>query len=428
MSYADLLARKRPMFAGHGVSDADIIPQLFPWQARIVRWALRKGRAAIWADCGLGKTPMQLAWAHALGVRTLILAPLCVADQTVSEAAKFGISARYAADESEAGPGINVTNYDRLHKFDAGAYGAVVLDESSILKAFDGKTRRALIEAFSGTRFRLCCTATPAPNDVGELGNHAEFLGLMKRSEFLATWFVHDQDGWRMKKHARAPFFRWLASWAVALRTPSDIGGDDAGFSLPALNIHDRVIRCDRPVDGFLFSGMAGTGLRGRLRARRASLDDRVGECAELARQPGQWIFWCGLNDESEALTSEIPGAIEVRGADSHDEKRRAIDGFIAGDFQHLVTKIKIAGFGMNFQHCAQMAFVGMNDSYEGYYQGIRRCWRFGQSRPVDAHIVISEAESVVIDNVRHKEAVARSVASELIANMSDFEREELCA
>lgn len=429
MSYADFLARKRVRWDGRGFPVASLPDNLFPWQAAVVRWAARKGKAAVFADCGLGKTPIQLAWAAASGQRALILAPLCVAEQTVAEAPKFGLAARYVATDADIGDGINVTNYERLHRFDVSRFGAVVLDESSILKAFDGKTRTALIGAFADTPYRLCCTATPAPNDIAELANHAEFLGLMRTPEFLATWFVHDDAGWRMKRHAAVPFFRWMASWSLALRTPADIGYANDGYDLPPLAIRERTVACDVAPEGMLFAGMSARGMRGRLGARRASLGDRVAATVDLVeRNPGQWILWCGLNDESSRLAAEIPGSVEVRGQDSHEDKVAAVRAFTAGDVRVLVSKPRILGFGMNFQNCAQMAFVGIGDSYEQYYQCIRRCWRFGQKRPVTAWIVTSDAEFAVVENVRRKERDAALVAERLIENMKDFEREELCA
>jgi len=426
--YAEFLERKRRVWAGAGIESADLPERLFDWQAAIIRWALRKGRAAIFADCGLGKTPMQLAWAQATGQRTLILAPLCVADQTAAEGAKFGIPVHYAADQSQAGPGISVTNYERLHLFDPSAFGAVVLDESSILKSFDGKTRSALIAAWGRTRFRLCCTATPAPNDIAELANHAEFLGLVTRSEFLATWFVHDDEGWRMKKHAVKPFYRWLASWAVALRHPSDLGYPDDGFILPELRIHDAVIPAGGPMGGMLFPSMAVKGIQGRLAARRGSLTDRVAAAASLMNGHDSWIAWCGLNQESEALAAAVPDALEVCGNDSYAEKVGAVHSFVNGETRALVTKARILGFGMNFQHCSRMVFVGLSDSYETYYQCIRREWRYGQTQPVDVWIVVSEAEQAIVDNVRRKEQTAASMARDLLAEMTEFEREELTA
>jgi superfamily II DNA or RNA helicase len=428
-TYAEFLKSKQRVYAGDGLTDRVALPaMLYDWQAAIVRWSLRKGRLAIFADCGLGKSFMQVAWAHALGEKTLILAPLCVAEQTVEEAAKLGIALHYAEGPHAIKGQLTITNYERLERFNPADFGAVVLDESSILKAFDGKTRTRLIEAFGKTRYRLCCTATPSPNDIAELANHAEFLGLMTRAEFLATWFVHDDEGWRMKKHARQPFFRWLASWAMTLRTPSDLGYSDDGYILPDLRIRDHVVMASAPPDGMLFHDMAAKGIQGRLAARCASIPDRVERAATIAKDAGQWLIWCGLNTESQALARAIPDAVEISGADSYVEKRNAILGFVRGDIRVLVTKMRIAGFGLNLQNCHQMICVGLGDSYEQYYQGIRRCWRFGQTQPVDVHIVISEAETGVVANVRAKEQAAMAMSRELLAELRDFEREEMIA
>lgn len=428
MTYADFLARKKRVWGGAGLAEAAIPSMLFPWQATITRWALRKGRAAIFADCGLGKSFMQLAWAQAIPGRVLILAPLCVAEQTVAEGAKLGIAVKYARTQQEAGnAGLVITNYERLDGFDPSVFAGVVLDESSILKAFDGKTRQKLIETFAGTPFRLCCTATPSPNDIAELANHAEFLGLMTRPEFLATWFVHDDAGWRMKKHAVQPFFRWLASWAVALRKPSDIGFSDEGFTLPPLSIQEHIVESGA-VAGALFPELGIHGITGRMAARRGSMDARLEETARLANGSGQWLLWCGMNDESDQLTDLIPDAVNVQGSDSYAVKRSAVQDFTSGKIRVLVSKIRILGFGLNFQHCHQMAFVGIGDSYEQYYQAIRRCWRFGQTKPVTAHVVVSQAERLIVENVRQKEAHADALSRDLLAQMRDFEREELIA
>lgn len=443
MSYADFLARKRRVYRGDGIEASTLPAALYPWQADIVRWALRKGRAAIFADCGLGKTFMQVAWADALRVRTLMLAPLCVAEQTVGEAAKLGVPVVYAREQADAADHrIVITNYERLEKFDVSQFDAVVLDESSILKAFDGKTRTALIQAFAQTRYRLCCTATPSPNDIAEMANHAEFLGLMTRPEFLATWFIRvdqgqrttEHHGWRMKRHAVEPFYRWLASWAVALSSPADLGYDDAAFRLPRLQVHDEVLPIDAPVGDALFPELGVKGLSGRLAARRTSLDDRIAavkrltETGRTAHGGCQWLLWCGLNEEADALTDAIDGSVNVAGSDSYEHKVEAVRAFVASETRVLVSKLKILGFGMNFQHCHHMAFVGMSDSYEGYYQGIRRCWRYGQRHPVHAHIIVSEAEQMVVENVRRKEAAAANLSAQLRAHMRDFERAEVVA
>ena len=431
MSYAAFLQRKTRVWTGIGVEPSAMPPQLFPWQAAIVKWALRKGRAAIFADCGLGKTFMQVAWAMGLpaGSRTLFLAPLCVAEQTVAEGLKIGAHIRYARNQSEAhGDPMVITNYERVDDFDVSLFDAVVLDESSILKAFDGKTRKKLIDLCQSVRYRLCCTATPSPNDIAELGNHAEFLGLMKYSEFLATWFVHDDAGWRMKRHAVKPFFRWMASWAVALRAPSDLGYPDDGFTLPKLSIVDHVVDIEGAASDTLFPEMGVRGLSGRLGARRASLEARIEATARLAvaHPQCQSLVWCGLNEEADGITEAVVGAVQVAGQDSYDSKVSAVTRFVAGNVQTLVSKVRILGYGMNFQNCHHMMFCGLGDSFEQYYQAIRRCWRFGQQHPVTANIVVSVPERVIVENVRRKESAARQLSDELVGQMQDFEREEI--
>lgn len=428
IDYREFLLGKRIMApaVGSEVAPEDVNPILFPFQRDLVRWSIRKGRASIFADCGLGKTFMQLEFARLTGEPTLVLAPLGVTSQTVKEAEKLGIEAAYARDQSEATK-ITVTNYERLDRFDASAFGTIVLDESSILKSINSKTRQALIRVFRGTRWRLCCTATPAPNDTAEIGNHAEFLGLQSRAEMLATFFVHNDRNWLLKGHARRPFYRWLASWAMTIRKPSDLGYPDDGFSLPPLEIIPVVVPTDWKPDGQLIS----TGLQGitqRVEVRRATADARVAAAACLIEsEPGeQWLGWCGLNAESDALAAAIPGAENVQGSDSAERKAEALLGFAGGQVRTLVTKPKVAGFGMNFQGCARMIFVGIGDSYETYYQAIRRCWRFGQTRPVKAYIVLSEPEEAIYQNVLRKEADATRVAEELIANAAEYERAEL--
>lgn len=435
--YAEFLTRKQRMFAGEAVPvGGGAIPDvLHGWQRRMVQWALRKGRAALFADTGLGKTFMQLAWANAQPGRTLMLAPLCVADQTVAEGKRIGVDVHYAQAGSDARlHRIVITNYERLDRFDATEFDAVVLDESSILKAFDGKTRTALIQTFANTPYRLCCTATPSPNDITELANHAEFLGLMTRPEFLATWFVRTGadrgavNGWRMKRHAVAPFYRWLASWALAVRHPRDLGEETPGYDLPPLRIHDVVIDAQAG-DGVLFPELSIYGIQGRLSARRGALVDRVAAVSALvASRPGPWLLWCGLNEEADAIAAALPDAVNVQGADAYAEKVGAVRGFQEGRIRVIVSKPKIMGFGMNFQHCAQMVFVGLGDSYETYYQAIRRCYRYGQTKPVDVFVVVSEAETVIVRNVREKERRAADLSAQLMAHLGDECRKELAA
>lgn len=434
MNYAQFLALKRQQPASHGIEiePGAVSPSLHDWQGRIVSWAVRQGRAAIWADTGLGKTRMQLEWARLSGVRALIVAPLAVCAQTVREAESLGLAARYAPDDEGPADGIRVTNYERVEKFDPGRIDAVVLDEASILKAHDGKTRTKLIQHFAGVPRRLACTATPAPNDIAELANQAEFLGVATRTEMLAAYFVHDSDGWRPKGHARAPMFRWMASWAVALRRPSDLGYPDDGYLLPDLHIRPHLIELGGSVqlEGELFaipSTAALKGITGRAAVRAATVDQRVDRAVELVKaEPAEpWLLWAGRNDEARGLAKALPGAVNVEGAWTPEDKAAALLGFAAGDIPILITKTSIAGFGMNWQHCARMAFVGLSDSYEQYYQGIRRCWRFGQTREVHAHVVLTDAEAPIAENVARKEAEAAAMVAELVAAMNTHRTQE---
>lgn len=421
MSYQAFLDRKRRVVADHGIdiSAGDIHPSLFDFQNAITRWAVRKGRCALFEDCGLGKTRQQLEWARLSGATSLIVAPLSVARQTVREAAEIDIDAHYVRDQSGvSGPGVWVTNYEMVHHFTPQAFGAVVLDESSVLKNVDGKTRRLLTERFSAVPRRLACTATPAPNDVAELTNHAEFLGVMPRAEMLAAYFVHDDDGWRLKGHASEPMFEWMATWAVALRRPDDIGFNPAGYELPPLRIVPQVVRSHVGAEGQLFATDLG-GIGGRAQVRRSTLGARVTRAVELAEGDDQWIVWCGLNDEASAVAKAVDGAVNVEGAWTPDAKAEALEAFQDGAIRVLVTKTSVAGFGMNFQNCHRMAFVGLSDSYEAYYQAIRRCWRFGQQHPVEAHIVVSDLEEQIVSNVRRKENEAGHVTDRLVAHVA---------
>lgn len=404
--------------------------KLFPFQSAIVRWALRRGRAAIFADCGLGKTLMQLEWAKHVPGRVLVLTPLAVAEQTVAEGAKFGIPVSYARRQSQSSEKIVVTNYEILEHFDPTQFAGVVLDESSILKSYDGSTRTQIIEAFQQTPFRLACTATPSPNDYTELGNHSEFLGVMSRVEMLATFFVHDggeTQKWRLKGHAQQDFWKWICSWAVAIRKPSDIGFSDDGFDLPPLNVQQETVHVEAS-EGQLFAMSAET-LAERIQARRETVEARVEKCAQIVNASSeQWLVWCNLNSESEALTKAIDGAVEVRGSDSIEKRHAALAGFTSGSVRVLVTKPSIAGFGMNWQHCHQVAFVGLSDSWEQYYQAVRRCWRFGQTEQVNVHIIASDREGNVVSNIKRKEEDAAKMSAEMVEHMKDLEREALTA
>ncbi|NJP24419.1 helicase [Microbispora sp. SCL1-1] len=398
----------------------DVHPTLHEWQRRIVAWAARTGRAAIWADTGLGKTFMQLEWARLSADRSLVVAPLAVCQQTVREATKLGITAHYVRSDTDAtGPGVWVTNYEMTPHFDPAGFGAVVLDESSILKDFTSKTRDRMISEFAGVPRRLACTATPAPNDVAELANHAEFLGAATRREMLSTYFVHDQSGWRAKGHARGPMFRWMASWAIAIRRPSDLGYSDDGYDLPGLEIVPHLLPVDVVPDGQLFATDLG-GVGGRARVRKATLDARCARAAELvAAEPDEpWVLWCGLNDEADRLAELIPGAVNVHGSLTPEEKAEHLLGFADGQIRYLITKPGIAAYGLNWQHCARMAFVGLSDSYEQYYQAIRRCYRYGQTRPVHAHIVLSQLEGQIASNIARKENEAAGIVGGLVSEM----------
>lgn len=413
-------------------------PSLFPFQRDAVSWSLRRGRACLFEDTGLGKTRQQVAWVDALTItgsadRTIILAPLAVAAQTADEGASMGVNVTVCRDDSDVRTGINVTNYDRLHRFDPARFGAVVLDESSIIKHHDAKTLRALLDAFSGTPFRLACTATPAPNDHTELGTHAEFMGICSRAEMLSEFFCHDggdTSKWRLKGHARVAFWRWVASWGALIRRPSDLGYDDSDYNLPPLHVHEHIVAA--PVDtyrsqGLLFAVDART-LADRRNARKASTGDRVTACAArvIEEAAESWVVWCDLNAESEALTKAIPGAVEIRGSHTADEKEDRLRAFSEGKARVLVTKPSIAGFGLNWQHCARQAFVGVTDSWEAYYQAVRRSWRFGQKREVHAHVYASEAEGAVLANLKRKEADARTMAEELSRETADAVRAEV--
>lgn len=422
MSYQDFLANKsrRHQQVGVPVDDETIHPSLHDWQRRIVRTSLRRGRGAVFADTGMGKTRMQIEWSRLIGDRPLILAPLSVARQTVREAAKIDADVRYVRRQADVVPGtVSITNYELAHHFDQTEFDAVCLDESSILKCFTGSTRNALIKQWRDTPYRSSWSATPAPNDVTELCNQAEFLGVMPRNEMLAAYFVHDDDGWRLKGHAADPMFRWMATWAIAARRPSDVGGDDTLYELPPLTIEPVTVAVEVEQEGQLFATDLG-GVGGRAKIRKSTLAARVDAACRLAERPGQWIAWCGLNDEADMVARSVAGAVNVHGTMTPDEKADAFEAFQDGEIRVLVTKPSIAGFGMNFQNCSRMVFVGLSDSWESYYQAIRRCWRFGQVHPVEAHVVVSELEQQIVDNVRRKEAEVASWVERLVRHMNE--------
>lgn len=417
MSYTDFLAKKekRVQAVGPSIEAGHVHPRLHDWQAAIVAWACKRGRAAIFADCGLGKTFMQIEWARLVSPSTLILAPLSVARQTAREAAKIGVDVRYVRHGAEVtGDGVWITNYEMVEHFDASQFGAVVLDESSILKNVEGRTRQRLTKQFADVPYRLACTATPAPNDVAELCNHAEFLGALPRNEMLAAYFVHDEVGWRIKNHAIGPMHRWMAQWAVALRNPADLGWDGDGYTLPPLSITPEIVDVAIEADGQLFPTDLG-GVGGRLAVRKQTAEKRIHRAVDVMSDGNQWIAWCGLNTEADAITRAVDGAVNVEGSMAPEAKAEALEAFQDGKIRVLVTKPSIAGFGMNFQQASRMVFIGLSDSYEAYYQAIRRCYRFGQTQPVDVRIIVSELERQIVDNVARKEHEASITTRELI-------------
>ena len=428
----------------------DNVPELSralkPFQRAVVAWSLRQGRAAMFEGTGLGKTLQQLSWARAVAdyedAKVLVLTPLAVAEQTVEEADKFSIAGvGYARDQGDVRSQIIVTNYERFEKFDPGRFAGIVLDESGIIKNREGWYRAELTEAFSDTPWRLCCTATPAPNDYAEIGQHAEFLGVMSSAEMLATFFVHDgsiraddetagSNGWRLKRHAVQDFWRWLTSWAVVIQHPRDLGFDDPSYDLPALSI-DEVLVDDgmSAPDGMLFSIETLT-LSDRIRARRVTVEARVKAAVDLVlREPKEpWIVWCNLNAEADMAERMLAGvgALQVSGSDDVDVKISRLLGFKTGKPPILVSKPTIAGHGMNWQHCASAVFVGLTDSFEQVYQAIRRTWRFGQQRPVKVYFVSARSEGSVLANVRRKEVAFSRMLDAMAEHMRDFQKESV--
>lgn len=435
--YSDFLARKAATAPPCGFDPIDrLMPAAIkPFQRDIVTWACRRGRAAVFAGTGLGKTIQELAWAQQVTAQTsgrvLLFTPLAVAEQTVAEAVKFGIDGvAYAKDEASANTPIVVTNYDRRQHFDTADFAGVVLDESGIIKDQDSRTRTDLTDACRDVPYLLCGSATPAPNDWTELGQHAEFLGVMSAKEMLSMFFVHDgavranaEEEWRLKRHAAADFWRWVASWSVMIRHPRDLGYDEPGYDLPPLEMHQVTVKVDMtPAGGMLFPMQANT-LQERIAARRDSIEERVAEAARLvATAPDKpWLIWCNLNAEADALVKAIPGAVNVQGSDKPELKAKRLLGFSHGDPRIMVSKPSIAGRGMNWQHCDRMIFVGLNDSFEQLFQAVRRCWRFGQTQPVTAYMIASEMEGAVVANLRAKEAKYEAMAEAMVAHMRDL-------
>lgn len=431
MNYHDFLARKKLVDPATGIDHVDDLPSFMKDHQRdITSWALRRGRAAIFAGTGLGKTLMELAWgrrvAEYTGKPVLCFAPLAVSAQHIREATKFGLAADLAKAQSDISDGVFVSNYQKIEHFDLSKFGGVILDESSILKSTDGHYRTRLIEECQSIPFRLAATATPAPNDFMELGNHAEFLGVMSYTDMLATFFVHDggdTQKWRLKGHAENEFWKWMASWAVMIRKPSDLGYSDDGYRLPPLiqNQHTCGVEYAPSMETGLLFPVEARSLSERIAARRSTVDDRVALAARITPTDRPFVWWCNLNTESSALTQAIPGAVETLGSDSDEIKERKLNDFSEGRIRVLISKPKVAGFGMNWQHCADTGFVGLNDSFEQVYQAIRRFWRFGQTKPVNVHYIAAETEGAVVANLKRKEIDADRMAASMVMHTASI-------
>ena len=431
MDYKSFLEKKTIVSkdTGFTVNRKDLNNNLFEYQKDIVIWALKKGKSAIFADCGLGKSLMQLEWAEKVHEETngsiLILAPLAVTEQTYREGIKFGINSKVVECQEDVINGINITNYEKLDKFDTSVFNGIVLDESSILKSFTGKVRNQIIDNFKNTPYKLACTATPAPNDYMELGNHSEFLGVMTRSEMLAMYFVHDGGNtskWRLKGHATDVFWQWMSSWAVVITNPRDLDYEIEGYDLPKLNIHEIIVDGDEPIVETLT-------LTQRRQARKESLEERCKAAAELVNNSDEnWLVWCNLNDESKLLHELINDSVEVKGSDKAKHKTDSSISFANGDIKCLVSKPLIFGMGLNFQSCHNMIFVGLSDSYEQYYQAVRRCWRFGQEHEVNVYIVISAKEGCVKENIERKQEDANTMQQEMLKHTKEITKENIKA
>lgn len=436
--YQQFLQSKVRKLQPMGFEPKNLNPFLKPWQAEVTAWTVRRGRAAEFEDCGLGKTFQQLEFAAQVYRHTnknvIIHCPVGVRQQTLREATKFSVNAPVAIanKQSEVKCGISLVNYEKLHLFDPSSFVGVVLDESSILKNYTGKTKRKLLDAYSKTPYRLACTATPAPNDHMELGNQADFLGVMPSNEMLSRWFINDTmkaGGYRLKKHAVQDFWRWVASWAICIERPSDIGHCDDGYELPPLNTIEHVVELSReeaPPGYFWDLGnVSATNIHGR---KRKSISDRAAKAAEIvATKPTvPWLIWCQANYEADELRRAIPEAVDVRGSDHESVKEQRLLAFSEGQIRVLLTKPSVAGLGMNWQHCADVVFAGLDYSYESYYQAIRRVWRFGQKNPVDVHLLSTPTEEAIRKSVDGKQARHAAMKSGMAEAMREFMAGEL--
>ncbi len=426
--YSNFLRQKLILEKEYGFESLNLPDKLFDFQKAITQWATKRGKAAIFADTGLGKTFMQVAWADQVVKHTqkqvLIIAPLCVAEQTVKESKKINIKVEYAREYKDED--ILITNYEMVHYFKESIqdnkFSGIVLDESSILKHQDSKTRSKLIELSKHIPYKLSCTATPSPNDFMELGSQAEFLGIMDSVEMLSLFFTHDASQtqkWRLKGHAQDEFWKWLSSWSVYIKKPSDLNFSDDDFILPNLCMEEVKI------GGFIDCQFKT--MQDLQRAKKKTLKERVKKCSQIVNNSqDQFLVWCQRNDESKELHRLIPDSVEVKGSDSIEDKKDKIMSFTNGNVRVMITKPKIAGFGMNWQHCNKMAFVGLTDSYEQIYQAIRRCWRFGQKKQVNVYFVVHSVEGRILQNIKRKERQSEIMASKLIKHMANFQKKQV--
>lgn len=435
MTYEEFLKTKelKTIKAGFEISREDINENTFDYQKDIIEWACRKGKAAILTGCGSGKTLMQLEWArqvHEHAGDVLIVAPLNVVKQTQAEAAKFNIGEEIniVRNQADIKPGINITNYEILDHFDVSGFAGVVLDESSILKSYTGKTTQQITDMFASTPYKLACTATIAPNDYTEIGTTCEFLGIMSRTEMLATYFIHDSGDtskWRLKRSGQNKFWEWFATWAIYFSSPADLGYDASEYELPPLMI--KTIFTESEARELELFAMPAETLEERRQARKESMQDRIDEAARLCSEDdNQYLVWCDYNYESDALHKAIPDSLEVKGSDTPEYKADAAINFADGKERVLISKPSIFGFGSNFQSCHNMIFCGLSDSYERFYQAVRRCWRFGQTQPVNVYVILSEREINVLENIKRKQAQMDEMQKHMTALMKDVTLSEI--
>jgi hypothetical protein len=433
IDYTQFLERKSQLGGNSGFAPLWMPDFLFDFQQSLVEWALEKGRAAIFADCGLGKTPMQLVWAENVVRKTnkpvLIITPLAVSDQTVREGAKFGIECKRSKDGKLPSSQIVVTNYESLHHFNTSDFSGVVCDESAAIKNFDGARKKLVTEFMRMLPYRLLCTATAAPNDYIELGTSSEALGELGYMDMLNRFFRNDQntnnpnriwDGakWRFKKHAEQLFWQWVCSWARACRTPSDLGFDDSRFVLPLLNERVTVVKSSKPLPGFLFE-MPAVGLKEQRDELRHTMNERCETVAGIVAGNSPAVVWCHLNQEGDLLESIIPGSRQVSGSQSDDQKEEIFNAFSSGELRVLITKPKIGAWGLNWQHCNRMTFFPSH-SFEQYYQSVRRCWRFGQQNEVAVDVITTEGQKDVLLNLQRKAKAADQMFSSLVSHMNN--------